>query len=102
MFGLFFRRKRFYTDVRQYADGTGKVRACCASQAQLLDCFAMSVISMASSLRDMTPGEYSDLSLDHFSDLLFARVREKMRGDGDATVLKEDLFPDEPTVFEGL
>ena len=102
MFGLFSRRKRFYTDVRQYADGTGKVRACCASQAQLLDCFAMSVISMTASLRDLTPGEYSDLSLDHFSDLLFARVREKMRGDGDATVLKEDSLFEEPSVFERI
>ena len=94
MFGLFSRRRRFFTNVKQYADGIGRVQVCCPSQAQVLDCFAMSVVSMVKLLRSVTPGEYAQLPLNYFYDLLFARVREVMQvqDDGDEydkTVLKE-------------
>ena len=66
MFGFLNRRKRFYTDVRQYAGGVGKVMVRCSSQAQVLDCFAMSVVSMAKLLQEVTPGEFSGFPLEHF------------------------------------
>ena len=82
MFGLFFRRKRFYTDVRQNADGVGKVMVRCSSQAQVLDCFAMSVVTMVKLLQEVTPGEFSEFPLEHFLDLLSACAREKLQAEG--------------------